>query len=576
MFEKRFVINLPFKTDRLEKFQSDVPKLFGDIQVWPAVHGDSIRHPDWWQSGAGAWGCYRSHLQILEHCYQQGIESYLVFEDDALFLKNFESEYAAFIQELPDDWEMIYLGGQLLHEIQHPPQQVSERVYVPYNVNRTHAFAVHKRGYETVYKHLHDVMQPREHIDHHLGRLHESGRLKLYCPNKWLVGQDGGASNISGQINQACFWVDPEKVVSRANWQNEYMPCVFLQSTMEVAIELERRGWHRGHWQNEERLDRGICNAIASSDLKPGLLQWFKSVAPEAVREGLKCVCLFHPHLSWECVKELPLKDLVKIKASSADDAEEQLKKHIAAHNNPDEQGLPYKHLIYHIYPKKGNGTWQWNVAELIKRIEMFDGMRTIGIATDDTTDSIEEVRKAFENVRIDMFITAKNDPELGEVATFKQMLETLPRDPSSITFYGHAKGTSYDDPNKTRDWTSMLYEVCLDDPKHVDACLKQHPIAGPFTRGRWPGCNRHEWYFSGAFFWFRNHDVFKSEHWKDIKRDRWGVELWPGNLFPLDEAACIFGQHCDHIYDQNVLDHIKEWMDSWKNRRREPECESV
>ena len=482
MFAKSFVINLPFKTDRLATFLKRSPLSIGPVDVWPAVHGDSIIHPDWWLSGRGAWGCYRSHLQILEHCYQQNVESYVVFEDDAIFRPNFDEQLQSFVAELPDDWEMSYLGGQLLHEGAHPPKLITEHVYIPYNVNRTHCFAVHRRGYEKVYKHLNSVFVEREHIDHHLGRLHETGLLKIYCPGKWLVGQDGGPSNISGNNNAATFWVDPEKLSdSNAEWQTRYIPSVFLESSIEVAVELERRGWHRGHWQNEQRLDRGVCNAIASADLRAGLEWWHKAVMPEAVREGKACVNLFHPTLSWACVDSLGIASFVRIKADNADQAEQLLREHIDAKLVTTQKHVR-RNLIYHIWPKQGNDVWQWNVAELLKRIDQFDGVRSIAVATSDDADSLATVQAAFGRERIDNWITFANDPNLGETATFLKLLETLPKNDNSVTFRGHAKGVKYPDPGGMKPWTEMLYEICLDDPEYVQASLDQYPVSGPFV----------------------------------------------------------------------------------------------
>ncbi len=56
-FEKSFVINLAFKTERLAKFQSSVPACLAPVEVWRAIHGDTVQHPDWWTAGRGAWGC---------------------------------------------------------------------------------------------------------------------------------------------------------------------------------------------------------------------------------------------------------------------------------------------------------------------------------------------------------------------------------------------------------------------------------------------------------------------------------------------------------------------------------------
>lgn len=387
MFSKAFVINLPFKTDRLESFLKRVPACFGQIEVWPAVHGDSIRHPDWWTSGAGAWGCYRSHLQILEHCYQNQIESYVVFEDDAIFRPNADEATKLFLDAVPPDWEMIYLGGQLLHEVRNPPRKINDQVYTPYNVNRTHCFAVHQRGYDKIYRHLFGKLHPNEHIDHHLGRLHESGTLKLYAPARWIVGQDGGPSNISGNTNAATFWIDPEILSDdKRDWKHPSIPAVFLESSLDVAIELERRGWHRGHWQSTERLDNGVCHAVASVDCKTGLAEWYKTVLPEAVREGKSCVCLYHPILSWDFVKTLD-QNYEHVVATTTDDAQHQFARILSEQQQPHD-ARAIRHLIYHIYPRRGNGVWKWNVEQLLKRIEQFDGIRSIGVVTDDDSDS--------------------------------------------------------------------------------------------------------------------------------------------------------------------------------------------
>lgn len=573
MFSKAFVINLPFKEDRLHRFLENVPGCLGKIVVWPAVHGDTVLHPDWWKSGRGAWGCYRSHLQILEHCYNTGVESYIVFEDDALFRPDFDQRLAKIVADLPDDWEQLYLGGQLLHELNHPPQRISEHLLIPFNVNRTHCFAVHRRGYEKLYRHLHAIpFQEGEHIDHHLGRLHESRSLKVYCPNVWLVGQDGGPSNISGNTNAATYWVDPEKCAgSERRWENRSIPAVFLESSTEVAVDLERQGWHRGHWQNEQRLDRGVCQAIESADVQHELHRWYKAVIPEAVREGKACVCLFHPSLTWESVQSLPFASFIRIQASSARDAEFTLDSHLQSFHLPQSAVEPRRrNLIYHIWPRRGNGVWQWNVEQLLRRIDQFDGTRSIGVALSDDADSLMSVKEAFGGERVDYWISTPNQSELGEVTTFSRLLESLPQNDSSVTFYGHAKGVRYDDPQQTSAWTEMMYEVCLDDPDYVQASLDQFPTTGPFIRTvSWEGGAKHKWFFSGSFFWFRNADVFSKPEWSQIRHDYWGSELWPGTLFRREEAGELFGQECGHLYEPQELGKMRLWLNDWRCRGR-------
>lgn len=575
MFSRAFVINLPFRGDRFASFKASLPASLGDVTRWDAVHGDSIAHPDWWRSGAGAWGCYRSHLQILEHCYQRGIESYIVFEDDAIFRPDFEERFTAFMAELPADWEQIYLGGQLLHVKNHPPAKVNENVFVPYNVNRTQCFAVHKRGYEKLYKHLNAMpFAHGEHIDHHLGRLHETGRLKVYCPSKWLVGQDGGSSNISGNTNGATFFDNPDALSNGRTFAAAVIPAVFLEAPLSVAIELERRGWHRGHWQNADRLDRGVCNALGSIDVKSGLNGWYRAVRPEAVRQGSACVCLYHPNLDWACVESLDCAKFERVTASTVAEAEAQLRGVVGSINVP-ESNLLRRNLIYHIWPNQGNGTWQWNVNELLKRIHQFDGVRTVGIATSENADTVEDVKRAFSGHRIDNWIVCQNDRKLGEVVTFPHLLKTLPKD-DSITFYGHAKGVKYSDPSQNRPWTQMMYDIALDDPEHVDSSLEQFACTGPFLREQpeWMPDKRAAWHYSGTFFWFKNAEVFAVPNWSDVGSWYHGVEMWIGHVLDRSKAGCLFGHDPGHLHEHAVYVAMQQRLEDWKRlRRSEAQC---
>jgi hypothetical protein len=407
---------------------------------------------------------------------------------------------------------------------------------------------------------------PNDHIDHHLGRLHDTESLKLYVPAKWLVGQDAGPSSISGNHNAATYWIDPERLaVANRVTHDRFIPTVFLESTIGMAVELERRGWHRGHWQNEHHLDRGVCNAISGPNLKDDLIQWQKTIIPEAVREGKACACLFHPSLTWSCVKSIFGNGIVRIQADTYQEAERQL----AAIEGSGSAVVSKRNLIYHIWPRKGNDVWQWNVKQLMRRIEQFDGVRSIAVSLSDDAAPLVEVQRAFDGVRVDNWIEFPNDPLMGEAQTFVALLNTLPIGDGSITFRGHAKGVKYDDPLHCREWSDMLYEICLDDPEHVAATLSQFPVAGPFcVDNRWPGGNQFGWYFSGGFYWFTT-DILKKPDAKDIRKDYWGSELWPGQHYDRKDIGILFGQNCGHLYEGQEVERMKQWLAEWRTRTR-------
>lgn len=324
-----WIINLEFKVDRKLLLQRELPTTLRNAKWWKAVHGDTVKHPDWWKAGNGAWGCYRSHVQILEKAYNDNLECYLVLEDDAIFRDDFDELFEQYWNALPSDWEMAYIGGQLLDETKHPPAKINDHVYAPYNVNRTHGFMVHKRGYQKLYHHLHKIpFAGKDHIDHHLGRLHESREIKVYCPAKWLVGQRGGSSNISGRVFPDQWWVDPEKYASPVQLIDNPV-VVFLEGPDELAELLQDRGWHQG-FHKFEGYDSTVCKAVSSRNSTHYLKEWYGWVAREVVFHDMKIPCLFHPRLTLEMVQDANLGKLIHIQAQTVDEAESALERELA------------------------------------------------------------------------------------------------------------------------------------------------------------------------------------------------------------------------------------------------------
>lgn len=205
-FEKVYVINLERRQDRFERFFESLPSdwPFKWPERYVAIDGESTPHPRWWKGGNGAWGCYRTHLNILEHCLNDRIESVLILEDDAVCIEGFTDKAEMFWDHLPDDWNFVYLGGQHLQENKRLPRKVNEKVYRPYNVNRTHGYGLRGREIlETVYGHFHEyrLWNVPHHVDHWLGELHKRTQTGLYVPWEWLLTQSEGKSDINYRNN---------------------------------------------------------------------------------------------------------------------------------------------------------------------------------------------------------------------------------------------------------------------------------------------------------------------------------------------------------------------------------------
>jgi len=233
MFDRVVCISLDKRQDRWKEFVGRLPEdlPFGPIEKCVAIDGKKCPGPSWWKQGNPAWGCYRSHTRLIEECLNQDVNSILLLEDDAIFCDGFAEKFKTFIEHVPNDWGMLYLGGQHFFMRAHPPKRVNEWVYRPYNVNRTHAFALRGATMRDVYVHLHESRKwaNRHHIDHHLGRLLMEGRHPVYCPKEWLVGQSENRSNIAGRDFPERFWPPAKK--------EKVLPTPFV-----VVVGLHRSG----------------------------------------------------------------------------------------------------------------------------------------------------------------------------------------------------------------------------------------------------------------------------------------------------------------------------------------------
>lgn len=207
-FQRCYCINLDRREDRWAEF-------LGRVKDWPlapierfrAIDGNLVPWPHWWTQGAGAWGVYLSTLSILQQCLMDDVKSVLVLEDDCLPLDNFREGLPRFLESVPLDWQQIYLGGQHLFEMQHPPCKVNEFVDRPYNINRLHAYGLSQIGMRIAFSHLCGRnWGPKHHVDHRFGILQMEQGIVAYTPHDWLIGQAAGRSDICGRELPVRFW----------------------------------------------------------------------------------------------------------------------------------------------------------------------------------------------------------------------------------------------------------------------------------------------------------------------------------------------------------------------------------
>ena len=229
--------------------------------------------------------------------------------------------------------------------------------------------------------------------------------------------------------------------------------------------------------------------------------------------------------------------------------------------------GISRFNLIYHVAPFRANDVWRLNVAQILRRIHLFNGKRVVAIATGPELEPPERVEREFAGRDV-TFIHRPNDRTLREVTTFLPLLESVHSlAGDEATFYAHAKGvTSIGDPTGVTYWRNSMYHALLDDLPLVKKSLAEYPCVGTHRRrhpsGRrvndprvpiFPdGTDDAPWHFAGTFWWFRNRDLFAHPRWGALRQSGWFAEGYLSFLFPYERTCCLFMDEAANPYNRN------------------------
>lgn len=201
---KTFIINLDRRQDKWTLVHERMTAKKIDAERWPGVDGKAVGPVDY-PGGRGAYGCLESHRRLLEKCLTEGIQSVMVFEDDVVPCENFHQRLADLFAVLPPDWDAVFLGGQVMGDIQHIHQGLA-RVTGTRGVHRTHAYIVRGSYIEKLYR---TWSERRGHCDQIWGTIQREDQVYLAVP--WLAGQADGFSDVSGRRNKERWWASQER-----------------------------------------------------------------------------------------------------------------------------------------------------------------------------------------------------------------------------------------------------------------------------------------------------------------------------------------------------------------------------
>jgi GR25 family glycosyltransferase involved in LPS biosynthesis len=177
-FKKLYCINLDSRPDRWERAKELFDQHGLDVERVSGINGSQLGLDFGPEIKEGAIGCSLSHLFTIKYAQQNNLDNFLLLEDDVEFDDEINQKFFSYIDQVPDDWEMLYLGGQHFHGMN--LKQVNENIF-----KCEYTLAAQSVGIRnTLYQRLIDkVMNISKINDIHYAEMHKDINAYVIVPH---------------------------------------------------------------------------------------------------------------------------------------------------------------------------------------------------------------------------------------------------------------------------------------------------------------------------------------------------------------------------------------------------------
>lgn len=189
-FKHKFCINLDRRKDKWLEFESESKKNnIENVIRFSGVDGnpENLPHQFIRQPIVTNIDCTLSHLGILKYAKEKNLENIFVFEDDCVFVDDFNQKFNHYFTQIPTDWDMIYLSGTHIYGM----DSVSENIWRTFGTWTAHSYIMNKSVYDlyiNLLSELTDVVDVIYQTQH--------TQIKAYIMLPHLTYQRAGLSDI--------------------------------------------------------------------------------------------------------------------------------------------------------------------------------------------------------------------------------------------------------------------------------------------------------------------------------------------------------------------------------------------
>ena len=155
-FDNVYCTNLDRRADRWERMQRISHNLGLELQRVSGFDFWSLPESLGVVQQRTRYSVTETHRNIIKDALEKGYDSILVLEDDALFCENFNHLVKGFFEEVPEDWEMFYLGYYAGSKFPWDQFKDSKIMRIPKNKTKheglwaSHAYGIRKTIYQDI------------------------------------------------------------------------------------------------------------------------------------------------------------------------------------------------------------------------------------------------------------------------------------------------------------------------------------------------------------------------------------------------------------------------------------------
>jgi glycosyl transferase, family 25 len=198
-------INLDTRTDRRDLTEIELQKGGLVAERVSAVVGNPGYEVN---IKPGEVGCLLSHMKCIQIAKDRGWDKILIFEDDIEVRDDFKTLFDTYCQQVPDNWDMIYLGGNHwgrdLSMKNHPPLvKITENVSRTTHTLTTHAYIMKNTMYDRTIDYISNMSQQ---VDMLYVKLQNEFNTYAFRPS--LVWQRKDVSDINHKLCDYYFIKD--------------------------------------------------------------------------------------------------------------------------------------------------------------------------------------------------------------------------------------------------------------------------------------------------------------------------------------------------------------------------------